>query len=253
MKVNGPGLAALLLGASTALLFAWGCQTNAAPSHKKEAASQPAKTAASSPAPSAASSNTEGTPVFGSMGEELFYSNCAACHLHKARLGPRLKIAADYLVKAGVPGEALGKLLMHAVRKDRANSPMPHFSEDELSDADVGEIGRYIGGFTSPGETVPELGSAERGRPIYEESCGLCHGTHGEGVGTMLPLAGLTAEFKQAGVPGSGMLGIVRYASRTGDIKGMIEYTQEDLSDQDLADIAAYIWSMEPLDSSEGE
>jgi len=176
-------------------------------------------------------------------GERLFNEYCNACHNRLEKVGSYLVDDTAYFVNAGVPAQAAGSLLRHPVRNQPPGSIMPVFTPEEISDADLDDIGFFLASKTPPPTTPPALGSAERGGPLYAKNCAGCHGAHGEGKPAM-PVAIFANELKQGGAPPNVMLGFVMLSARSGSVPRMPTYTPEKLSDKDLADIAAFIWSM---------
>lgn len=176
-------------------------------------------------------------------GRLVFYENCAACHNRLKKVGPSLVDDTAYFVRAGVPPPAMGTLLRKPVRQRPEGSRMPAFTPSEISDADLDDLGLYLAGFTPVPKPPPAMGSAERGAPLYAKACASCHGAKGEGVGKMLPVAVFANQLKKGGAPPNVMLAFVNLSSRSG-VPGMPTFTPAQLSDRDLADIAAHIWQM---------
>ena len=77
-------------------------------------------------------------------GERLFLENCAACHNHSRKAGPDMFADCGYFVGAGVPPQAMGMLLQKPVRTKRPDSSMPVYTPEELSDADLFDMGFYL-------------------------------------------------------------------------------------------------------------
>lgn len=177
-------------------------------------------------------------------GEQLFLKYCSACHHELGFVGPPMIDATSYFINAGVPPQAMGTLLQHPVRQRPDSSVMPAFTPDAISDTDLNDIGYYLGIQTPAPENIPQLGSAERGAGLYADNCAICHGTSEEFEGKVLPLAFFVEEMRQGGAPPFVMLAFVKMSSRSGYVKDMPTYSSDELSDADLADIAAYIWSM---------
>jgi len=177
-------------------------------------------------------------------GEQVYLKYCSACHHELGKAGPPMVDSTAYFIRAGVPAEAMGPLFYHPVRQQPPGSTMPTFTPEEISDAELNDLGYYLGSQTPAPETLPELGSAENGAELYAANCAICHGDEtGAGAAT-LPLAMFAGELKQGGAPPFVMLGFVNLASRSGYIKDMPVYTEDQLSDAELADIAAYIYAM---------
>lgn len=181
-------------------------------------------------------------------GKQVFDEYCAACHNKLEKVGSFLVDDSAYFVRAGVPAVAAGMLLRHPVRMRPEGSRMPAYTPDEISDQDLDDVGYYLASFTPEPDTPPALGSASAGAGLYAKHCAACHGAKGEGVGKMLPLAFFANDLKQNGVPPSVILGFVMLSARSGSVPKMPTFSEERLSDTDLADIAAFIWEM-PLPS----
>jgi len=80
-------------------------------------------------------------------------------------------------------------------------------------------------------------GSPERGKKLYIElSCHSCHGTHGQGGGR-----GSEPKISKPLLPAAAFLGLLRRPPRD-----MPAYTQKWVSDQDVADMYAYMTSLKP-------
>lgn len=177
-------------------------------------------------------------------GEQVYLQYCAACHNELGKSGPPMVESVAYFIRAGVPAQAMGPLFYHPVRQQPPGSLMPTFTPEELSDADLNDLGYYLGGLTPAPAAPPALGVAESGAELYAANCAMCHGDETGAGAVTLPLAMFSQELKQGGAPPFVMLGFVNLASRSGYIKGMPTYTEGQLSDADLADIAAYVYAM---------
>lgn len=177
-------------------------------------------------------------------GERLFLENCAACHNRSRRAGPDLFFDISYFVRAGIPPQAMGMLLQKPVRMRREKSSMPYFAPEELSDADLADMAYYLASQTPVPEQPGTMGSAEHGAELYAKHCALCHGAQGEGTPNGLPVALMSHELQEGGAPPNVMLGFVNLACRSGDVPRMPTYSAEQLSDADLADLAAFVWSL---------
>lgn len=182
-----------------------------------------------------------------SGGERTYYENCAACHITAGRVGPPLIYDVGYFMDAGVTPEQLGMLLFHPVRVKREGSIMPAFTPEELSDEQVMELGIWMANHFEPAAEPMQLGDATNGAELYATNCALCHGAAGEGNELIRPLAGLSNDLRAHEMPPTTILGFTHLASRSGSIKDMPTWTEEELSDSDLADIAAFIWEFPPL------
>lgn len=178
-------------------------------------------------------------------GKNAFLENCAACHNASRRVGPPLAADMGYFIRAGVPAQAMGGMLTFAVRKRPAESRMPAFSEKDLSDAEVANIALYLGGQTKAPDAPVTLGTPEKGQWLYSVACASCHGDQGEGKGRAPALAAVMNNMKAMKAPANMSLGMVTLATRSGMLR-MPTFLPDKLSDDQLKDIAAYIWSLPP-------
>ncbi len=179
-------------------------------------------------------------------GKNAFLENCAACHNASKRVGPPMVKDIGYFVRAGVPAPVMAGMLTHAVRQRPPESRMPAFAPADLSDADVANIAAYLSSQTPAPAAPPALGKAENGAWIYGVACAACHGEQGEGHGHAPALAGMANSFKEMKAPPNLMLGMVTLACQSGILKYMPTFPTTKLSDVQLADISAYIWSLPP-------
>lgn len=177
-------------------------------------------------------------------GKELYGNLCEACHNQQRFVGPALIDDVGYFVRAGIPVEMMGMLLQKPVRAGHEGSIMPVYTPDQVSDADLNDIGAYLASYHPAPAAPPQMGSAEQGGPLYAANCAMCHGDHGEGVQGMTPVAFMAAEMKQHNLPPNIMLAFVMLSARSGDVGKMPVFSEDSLSDTQLDDIAAYIWDM---------
>lgn len=177
-------------------------------------------------------------------GEQLYMTYCSACHNDTGMVGPPLVNSAAYFVNAGYAADSLGTWLIPEVRKQRENSSMPVFTPETISDADLMDMGYYLGQQTPAPETAMQLGSEENGATMYGSSCAICHGTATDFANATMPMVIFMSDLRQTGAPATALIGYVNMSCRSGYISGMPQYTSEFLSDQDLLDIAAHIWAM---------
>lgn len=188
----------------------------------------------------------EAPPINYANGEQLFQRNCMACHNETKLVGPPLIEDAAYFVRAGVPYELMGALLQEPVRVKREGSIMPVFTTEQLSDADLNDIGGFIASFEPIPDMPLQMGDPNNGATLYSQTCALCHGVNGEGSSSIRSLAVLSSMLRQYNMPPSAMIGFTNMASRSGSIVGMPAISEQVLSDQDLLDIAAHLWTLEP-------
>lgn len=175
-------------------------------------------------------------------GEKLFYERCAACHNSTGKIGPRLEEHSAYFIQAGIPAEMLGLVLIPSVRQRPPGSIMPVFSQDEVSDADLMDIGYFFGHRYPAPTTPPPTGDATRGAELFAKNCQLCHGEGARGTQKVKPLAALAHELQAGGAPPAVMQALVLLACRSGEVPQMPKFDAASLDDQACADLAAYLW-----------
>ncbi|NJN46604.1 MAG: c-type cytochrome [Candidatus Competibacteraceae bacterium] len=161
------------------------------------------------------------------------FTTCAGCHAiagytnvypsyHVPRLGgqhPEYIIAALKAYQAG----------------DRQH-PTMHANATSLSDQDMADIAAYVGSFGPAEEAPPVQGNADAGKKI-SANCVACHGQDGNGPDPNFPrLAGQYEDY----------LSKVLQEYRSGERKNAIMNGMvATLSEQDLADLAAFYASQE--------
>ncbi|MCB1221602.1 MAG: c-type cytochrome [Planctomycetales bacterium] len=180
-------------------------------------------------------------------GEKVYYENCAACHHHEGRVGPPLIKDAGYFIWAGVSPEELGALLFQPVRIKREGSYMPAFSPEDLSDQEVMELGAWLAGFHEPAAELPQLGDPENGATLYAANCAMCHGANGESTAAGAPLAAIVGELHAHEMSTGTIIGFTYLSTRNNAMPSMPAFSEEDLSDSDLLDIAAFMWNFPPM------
>lgn len=187
------------------------------------------------------------------QGRETFLKYCSACHNELRKVGPYLAGGAGYFVQAGLPARDFGSLLARKVRNKDATSVMPRFNPDEVSSADLDNIGYFLAqtgaglaGLDHRNPPAPLIGSAEAGAGSYARHCQICHSPDAMGQESVPPLAPEAALMQELGLPASALHGLLLWACRSGDLEQMPVYSSGDLSDQELADIAAWLWETTP-------
>ncbi len=141
---------------------------------------------------------------------------CAPCHGEFGQGGgggvyPRL---------AGMNADYLAEQIAKFKSRERENIPMIPFANDrELPARDIRDVTRYLAGITlatrlpettGPVDGLERLlqakmlmqipradGDIERGKQLYGEQCGVCHGREGQGRVTKPPLAGQHTDYLQ--------------------------------------------------------
>lgn len=74
----------------------------------------------------------------------------------------------------------------------------------------------------------------DKGKDLYQASCAACHGANAEGNGTFPALAGKPAALV------SGMFQAYEGGNIVGPMSSMMWQVAEDMTDEDVTDIAAY-------------
>ncbi|MBI4320892.1 MAG: cytochrome c [Chloroflexi bacterium] len=172
---------------------------------------------------------------------------CAGCHGAEGLggLGPPLGPDVIFFKEVGLPQDILVGLLIQATRERPPNAKMPVLNPGVVSDAEVADIADYLWSLTpAPARVIP-LGNAQAGAAPYAANCASCHGARGEG-GAGPPVALMAAGLKAVGLPDAVMHALVRLATRSGSLPNMPAFTPAQLSDAQLADIAAFIVSLAP-------
>lgn len=202
---------------------------------------------------SAAAAQSEGDPE---RGGQLYVENCAVCHGvdGKGRIGARLESFS------GINPEAV---LVQTVASGIEGTVMPAWGQSQggpLSEQDIADIVSYVlAAFngTEPIEPLPEYvppeiprlpdveGDPSAGAVVYQANCRVCHGDQGQGrfgkpLAQSWPGQQPELYIRQVvsdGIPGSIM---PTWAQSNGG----------PLSDDEIADVAAYLLSLSPLGSS---
>lgn len=181
-------------------------------------------------------------------GKALYDAVCAVCHGFEGKGGPIAPpLAKDigFFKDVGLPAQALGPLLIQATKVRPPGALMPVLNPDKVNDAEVIEIGNYLFELAPTPAAVIPPGNAQAGAAPYAASCASCHGAKGEG-GAGPPLVDMVAGLRAAGAPDAVMHALVRLASRSGSLPTMPTFSPDQLSDRQLADIAAFISSLVP-------
>jgi len=188
-------------------------------------------------------------------GAKLYLENCAMCHGEDAqgRVGARLQAFAGIR-----PDAAMAQIIAEGI----SGSVMPAWSQEKggpLTASDIEDITAYILGVlggTEPVATAPTFvpqplptladmeGDPGRGAPIFAYNCAACHGERAAG-GFGWPLAkswpGNQPQVYLLEVIAEGIPGTV-----------MPAWSQAEggpLTEEQIADLAAYILSLNPVQS----
>jgi cytochrome c oxidase cbb3-type subunit 3 len=126
--------------------------------------------------------------------EQLFSTNCAACHGADGKLGPAPPLN-DPLFLTIVPDD----VLLDVIRNGRDGTPMPAFlienggslTQEQVqaiadglkphwkSDEQFGSPPQYL--LPRGDDQQSSTGSAERGKAVFARACAGCHGPDGQG------------------------------------------------------------------------
>ena len=170
-------------------------------------------------------------------GKLLFESaGCAACHGNLAKgisgVGPLIT----------PPPFAVSEFI-NFVRHPSASGAMRAFSKEELSDAQLGDIHEYLQSLSPSSDSDASVanltGNAETGRRLFmRDGCYECHGILGQGANGYGPRIGPDPISVQ---------GIKNYLRKPSG--NMPPYAAKIVSDQDVADMYAYLKSVaRPVD-----
>lgn len=205
------------------------------------------------------------------LGETLFASNCAACHRAEDGVGPAFTGMADRAAER-VEGQTAEDYLIEAIVKpgvyvvDGFENIMSSNYGEQFTDADLRSIVAYIlaeGAEAPSGEPADDtdmepteepaasepagdalVGDPEAGETLFASGCAACHQST-DGAGPALPSMGERAAERVEGQTAAEYLheSIVDPAAyrveNFGDI--MPKNYGEQFSDQELADLVAYI------------
>lgn len=180
--------------------------------------------------PQVARAAQTGGPSTGNIqnGKRIFASqNCAQCHGGEGQGG-----------SAQVPGPRIGPprlslaMFIEGVREPM--KPMPAYSSNTVSDAELADVYAFLKSIPPPAQTdAAPAGSAENGRRLYMATgCYQCHNMEAQGAVTGPRLAPDPIQF-------SVFAHQVRYPSNQ-----MPPYTAKILPDSELADIYAFLRSI---------
>jgi cytochrome c553 len=153
---------------------------------------------------------------------------------------------------AGLNAVYLGEQLGHYANGSRV-FPLMQAMARPLSAQDVADLAVYIHGLSAPGAGPPLVDEAAlaRGRALYARgvpgrvpSCAVCHGATGGGKAGRSPeIAGEPLPYLET------QLRVMRDHGRNGTLpaEAMTEEAHK-LSDGDIASVAAYVATLEPVD-----
>jgi mono/diheme cytochrome c family protein len=186
-------------------------------------------------------------------GGELYVAYCAGCHGidGQGRVGASLE---------SFPGIRVGAALASTIANGVPGSVMPAWAAANggpLSDQDIADLAGYIQGAFDGTEpirpaptyqppVIPPLpdvdGDPTRGAIVYHESCAPCHGEQGQGV------FGYTlAKDWPANDPHAYLRSVVAAGIAGTQMPAWGLVNGGPLSDQQIADVAAYVLTFDPI------
>ncbi|HMF76336.1 MAG TPA: c-type cytochrome [Bryobacteraceae bacterium] len=182
----------------------------------------------------------------------LFAQNCAGCHGENGKLGPG-RILNDPLYQAWIPRDAL----QHVIEYGRPGTAMPPWAIKQGGPLQPSQITALVDGMKQnwakpaslhgaalpPYENDKSAGSADNGRKLFLRSCFACHGP-GARIGLVTDPSYLALTTNQN--------------LRTAIVVGRPDFGMPDyrflkagraLTDQDIADVVAFLASKRPAGS----
>lgn len=185
-------------------------------------------------------------------GGELYVENCAVCHgvEGQGRIGASLE---------GFPGIDPAVEIQAVVAGGIPGSAMPAWSQARggpLSEQDILDIATYVVGIfggtqpitplpsyvAPPIPSLPDVeGDPSIGAAIYQENCVMCHGDRGQGrFGVSLAKAWPSTD------PETYIQQVVRSGIDGTTMPAWVASAGGPLSDQAIADVTAYLLTLEP-------
>jgi ubiquinol-cytochrome c reductase cytochrome c subunit len=109
---------------------------------------------------------------------------------------------------------------------------MPPFAARTLSNQDITDLYAYLETIAAPAEAVVLTGNAQAGKQLFvSDGCYECHGYVGQG--------GSASAGVRIGPPPISLAAVIAYIRQPSG--GMPRYAKAVVSDQDVADIYAYL------------
>ncbi len=202
-----------------------------------------------------------GAAVAAPNGEALYREYCSACHQGRGKGGIGLPLIDSTL--ADVSDDYLFK----TIRLGRPGRIMPDFQE--LSDAQVHALVRHLRSWSDrPGmqfDPTPIAGDLARGASLYKLNCARCHGADGsgEGPGTGVTLSRvrefmiMPPAINNPGFLQSAPDALIRHAMVRGRLgpggETLMPAFENDMSEDELNDLVAFVRSFEQHSASVGE
>lgn len=200
---------------------------------------------------STALAQSSGDPEHGAA---LYAENCAVCH------GPTGEGGVGAELNEAFATINVDQFLKQTISNGRPGTFMPTWGEANggpLSEQDIDDIVAYIETWGTasapvlppprpPAEPIPPVaevnGDPNEGALIYAQDCVACHGTSGEGR-----IGGTLAKEYASAEPGAYVIQVV-----TDGIDGTLmpawgEANGGPLSDEDIQNVAAYVFSLQPV------
>ncbi len=175
-------------------------------------------------------------------GADLYASSCASCH------GADGQGQGTFPKVAGLAhSEIVSKL--EAYRAGEQVGPQTALmapNAANLSDADIANLAAHLSGGNGGGKAAADdgasadaaaapAGNVSAGKDMFTAKCASCHGMQGAGQGMFPAVAGLSA------ADAAGKLEAYRAGEQVGPQTAMMAPNAASLSDEDIADLAAFI------------
>ncbi len=190
-------------------------------------------------------------PLFAAPDGKLLYeNNCSVCHHSRGEGGIGLPLTTEILSQ--VSDDYIAKTIRHG----RPGRIMPSFQQ--FSPAQVSAIVRYVRSWSGkPGPVFKNArlpGDARKGQPLYQKHCVRCHGKDGSGEG---PGTGVTmsrersfmvmpAALNNSGFQQSASDAMIHDIVLSGRKIGGMPSFKSKLSDQEIANVVAYLRTLKP-------
>ncbi len=116
-------------------------------------------------------------------GKAIFAENCAGCHGASGSGATGFPVLADDDWIWGGTKEDIYTTIKYGIRSGHEEArvnDMPNFLADEiLNPAQIADVAEYV---LSLSDNSADGAAAGRGKPLFAEQCGACHGENGKGT-----------------------------------------------------------------------